>query len=153
MLNETEETIDKLQLFVVEPLNLFFPFEPDKLIRCPVYLTNNTDHDICFSIQPNIPYIFAVSLEGRLPSRSTQWHILTMQEQQQPPSNLDTIHILGAVTNSDFLLFGDIDSLYTEAEVVYDVKKEVKITSLYECASQLSSKVCSVNLLLIFGRN
>lgn len=147
MLNETEETIDKLQLFVVEPLNLCFPFEPDKLISCPVHLTNNADHDISFSIQPNIPDIFAGSLKGHLPPRSTQTHILMMRKQQQPPSNLDTIHILGAVTN------WDIGSLLAEAEVVYDVKKEVKVTTIYEFARQLSSKVCYVNLSLVFGRN
>jgi hypothetical protein len=144
MLNETEETIDEVykQLFVVEPSHLCFPFEPDKLIPCPVHLTNNADHDIAYKIQPHTPDIFVSSLHGIVRARSTQTCILTMQKQQKPPQNLDTVHIESVVSNNSF----------HAAEVVHDQRKAVKITSLYECASQLASKVYSVNLLLIEGK-
>jgi hypothetical protein len=65
-----------------------------------------------------------------------------MQKQQKPPQNLDTVHIESVVSNNSF----------HAAEVVHDQRKAVKITSLYECASQLASKVYSVNLLLIEGK-
>jgi hypothetical protein len=158
MLNETEETIDKLyrQLFVVKPLNLCFPFEPHKLIRCPVHLTNNSDHPTAFKIQPNTD-IIAGSLRGFVPARTTHTCILTMQKQRSPPPNLDTIRIQSVVANldtEDFFLFSiekNIDRYFTKPEAVHDETKEVKIMSRYECASQLaSSKVCSVNILLIF---
>jgi len=150
MLNETEETIDKLyqHLFVVQPPYLCFPFEPDKLIPCPVHLTNNADHHISFRIQTNTPDIFANSLRGIMPARSTQTYILTMQKQQKPPTNLDTIHIESVVAQ---VAFWDIGCSFTKLEAVHDESKVVKITSLSECASQLASKVCSVNLLLILG--
>ena len=150
MLNETEETIDKLyqHLFVVQPPYLCFPFEPDKLIPCPMHLTNNADHHISFRIQTNTPDIFANSLRGIVPARSTQTYILTMQKQQKPPTNLDTIHIESVVAIMPFSLTG---YSFTKPEAVHDESKVVKITSLSECASQLASKVCSVNLLLILG--
>ncbi|XP_066339684.1 uncharacterized protein [Miscanthus floridulus] len=140
MLNQTEETIDKLyrQLFVVQPLNLCFPFEPDKLIPCPVQLTNNADHHITYRIQPNTPDIFVGSLNGTVPARSTQTYILTMQKQQKPPPNLSTIHIQSVAANLD--LSWDIDYMFHKAEAVHDVLKQVKITSLRECASQLAFK-------------
>ncbi|XP_066341674.1 cysteine-rich receptor-like protein kinase 44 [Miscanthus floridulus] len=140
MLNQTEETIDKLyrQLFVVQPLNLCFPFEPDKLIPCPVQLTNNADHHIAYRIQPNSPDIFVGSLNGTVPARSTQTYILTMQKQQKPPPNLSTIHIQSVAANLDLSL--NIDYMFNKAEAVHDVSKQVKITSLHECASQLAFK-------------
>jgi hypothetical protein len=151
MLNETEETIDKLyqQLFVVEPPRLCFPFEPDKPISCPVHLINNADHDIDFRIQPDTDIFFS-SLHGFVPARSTQTYILTMQKQQKPLPNLDMIHIESVVAN---MSLSGIGYSFTKAEVVHDETKEVKITSLYECASRLASKVCSVNLLLVLGKN
>jgi hypothetical protein len=66
-----------------------------------------------------------------------------MQKQQKPPQNLDTVHIESVVSNW---------YSFHAAEVVHDQRKAVKITSLYECASQLASKVYSVNLLLIEGK-
>jgi len=148
MLNKTEETIDKLyqQLFVVEPPHLCFPFEPDKLISCPVHLTNNADHDISFRIQSNTPDILAWSLHGVIPARSTQTCILTMPTQQKPPPNLDIIHIQSVVC-SGYNYFS-----FTKAEAVHDETKEVKTASLYECASQLASTVCFVNSLLVLGK-
>ena len=150
MLNETEETIDKLyqQLFVVEPPHLCFPFVPDKLIPCPVELTNNADHHIAYRIQPNTPDIFVGSLNGTVPARSTQTDILTMQKQQKPPPNLSTIHIQSVAANLDLSL--NIDYMFNKAEAVHDVLKQVKITSLHECASQLASKVCSEKILYVF---
>ncbi|CAD6257380.1 unnamed protein product [Miscanthus lutarioriparius] len=145
MLNQTEETIDKLyrQLFVVQPLNLCFPFEPDKLIPCPVQLTNNAYHNIAYRIQPNTPDIFVGSLNGTVPARSTQTYILTMQKQQKPPPNLSTIHIQSNAANLDFWL--NFDYMFNKAEAVHDVLKQVKITSLHECASQQAFKVLSLN--------
>jgi len=150
MLNETEETIDKLyqHLFVVQPPYLCFPFEPDKLIPCPVHLTNNADHNISFRIQTNTPDIFANSLRGIMPARSTQTYILTMQKQQKPPPNLDTVHIQSVAINLD--LTWNIDDTFNKVEAVHDVLKQVKTASLYECASLLASKVCSENSLYIF---
>jgi len=150
MLNETEETIDKLyqQLFVVEPSTLCFPFEPDKLISCPVQLTNNADHDIAYRIQPNTPDIFVGSFNGFVPARSTKTYVLRMQKQQKPPPNLDTVHIQSVAINLD--LTWNIDDTFNKVEAVHDVLKQVKTASLYECASLLASKVCSENSLYIF---
>jgi coatomer subunit beta' len=46
----------KLLELDLHPLELHFPFKPNKLIKCPLTLTNKTDHHIGFWITPTSSY-------------------------------------------------------------------------------------------------
>ncbi|KAL6868101.1 hypothetical protein ACP4OV_014946 [Aristida adscensionis] len=73
ILNGTETTLDETykQLFVVQPGSLCFPFEPDKLIPCPLQITNKTDQDMPFDILAMTPNLFVgSSLRGVVPASS-----------------------------------------------------------------------------------
>ncbi|KAL6868104.1 hypothetical protein ACP4OV_014949 [Aristida adscensionis] len=73
ILNGTETTLDETykQLFVVQPGSLCFPFEPDKLIPCPLQITNKTDQDMPFNILAMTPNLFVgSSLRGVVPASS-----------------------------------------------------------------------------------
>ncbi|KAL6868108.1 hypothetical protein ACP4OV_014953 [Aristida adscensionis] len=96
MLNETEtgcqetETVTNTAMLEIQPRELRFAFKPNKLILCPLYLTNSTDHRIAFRLQPGNPEKYYTEwLCGVVPPGSTYTLIVTMKEQQQQPLDLD----------------------------------------------------------------
>ncbi|CAL4988699.1 unnamed protein product [Urochloa decumbens] len=91
-LNETEagcqekETATCTELLEIQPLELRFAFELNKLIPCPLYLSNSTDHRIAFRLRPENPErYFTEWLCGVVPPRSYYTLTVTMKEQKQHP--------------------------------------------------------------------
>ncbi|CAO2148453.1 unnamed protein product, partial [Urochloa humidicola] len=61
-------------------------FESNKLIPCPLYLSNSTDHHIAFRLRPGKPErYFTEWLCGVVPPRSYYILTVTMKEQKQHP--------------------------------------------------------------------
>lgn len=100
----------------IHPLELRFPFEPNKLIQCPVTLTNKTDHYVGVWITPTGPdtgsYLRfpAVVMWERKPGedpylpvfsmlepRSTVSVLVTMKQHQRPTRDTGTFEVLMAI--------------------------------------------------------
>lgn len=94
------------KLLDVHPLELRFPFEPNKLIECPVTLTNRTDRLVGVWITLTFPdtqsdYDFQYSWDGELwddtrsslldwlEPNSSKVIYVSMGKQQQPPLQED----------------------------------------------------------------
>ncbi|XP_045085308.1 uncharacterized protein [Aegilops tauschii subsp. strangulata] len=99
-------------LLDIHPCQLDFLFEPNKLISCPLRLTNNLgDQHVAFRCVPKTPEIYLDGLsqfQGVLPPRSTCTYVLTMEMQQHPPTNMDALSLIleSCVVPQDI---GDID--------------------------------------------
>jgi len=95
-LNASENMV--CELLDVHPSQLRFLFGPNKLISCPLRLTNKTDdHHVAFRCLPKTPesYMDGLSrLHGILPPRSTCTYVVTMEKQQQLPTNMDAFSII-----------------------------------------------------------
>jgi hypothetical protein len=87
-----------IELLDVHPLQLRFPFEPKKLISCPLRLTNNTDENhVAFRCIPKTPKMYfneLSRLRGIVPPRSTCTYVVTMEQQNQKPNNMDAFTII-----------------------------------------------------------
>ncbi|XP_066353688.1 uncharacterized protein [Miscanthus floridulus] len=84
------------ELLGISTSKLIFPFKPNKKVRCILNLTNKTENDnVYFGIRPNNPdrYI-AEGLVGFVQPHFTLGVIVTMKEQQQPPSSEDELQII-----------------------------------------------------------
>ncbi|KAJ1275297.1 hypothetical protein BS78_05G125300 [Paspalum vaginatum] len=113
-LNETEtsccqekETVTsrEAELLDIQPLELRFPFELNKLIPCSLYLGNSTDHRIAFRLRPLKPErYFTEWLCGVVPPRSTYTLTVTMKEQEHPPLDIDKFLIDQSSIMDDFQL-------------------------------------------------
>jgi coatomer subunit beta' len=86
----------------VYPLEIWFPFEPEKVIKCPVTLTNKTDDLVGVWItptsldarfNPGYPYVWQQhyieddrksSIFRRLVPHSSETIYMTMRKQEQP---------------------------------------------------------------------
>lgn len=75
------------ELLDVHPLQLRFSFQPNKLVSCPLHVTNNTDdHHVAFRCFPKIPqsyYDQLFWLRGIVLPRSSCTYIVTMEEQEK----------------------------------------------------------------------
>uniref|UniRef100_A0ACD5VTT5 Uncharacterized protein n=1 Tax=Avena sativa TaxID=4498 RepID=A0ACD5VTT5_AVESA len=134
MLNETEilqtyhgALIEQMcmvkvtELIDVQPLQLHFCFWENRLMSCPLHVTNNTDdHDVIVRLVPKFQegksyYHNLQSLGGVVPPRSTHTFVVIMKEQQQPPTTMDRLAIVVVsfpVKVEDRL---DMDRLFTRA--------------------------------------
>lgn len=156
MLNKTETgcqekgTVTSTELLGIHPLELRFPFEPNKLIPCPLHLTNSTDHRIAFRLQPgNLERYFAEWLCGVVPPRSTYTLIVTMKELQSPPDTDEFLIEQSSVMGEDELK----DISQGKADIEYDnfftvvqekgVDKvhELTLTAICDPQGQTSSEV------------
>lgn len=156
MLNKTEtgcqeeETVTSTELLGIHPLELRFPFEPNKLIPCPLHLTNSTDHRVAFRLQPGNPErYYAEWLCGVVPPRSTYTLIVTMKELQSPPDTDEFLIEQSRVMGEDELK----DISQGKADIEYDnfftvvqekgVDKvhELTLTAICDPQGQTSSEV------------
>ncbi|GJN10187.1 hypothetical protein PR202_ga28261 [Eleusine coracana subsp. coracana] len=70
----------------IEPLELHFPFEPNKLMSCSLHLTNNTDDYIVFNIQATNPQQYCIEPKrDGVPPRSKCSVTIMVQPQEQAP--------------------------------------------------------------------
>ncbi|KAL6868106.1 hypothetical protein ACP4OV_014951 [Aristida adscensionis] len=149
ILNGTETTLDEMykQLFVVQPGSLCFPFEPDKLIACPLQITSKINQEIAIRILPKTPNLFVgSSLRGYVPPRSTHTHILIMEKKQNPTLlSPDSIVIQSSVVG------WRRDFLYGGQGIHHDEMKEVRLTSFHANENQVTLepriKILSTNFI------
>ncbi|KAF8731659.1 hypothetical protein HU200_015587 [Digitaria exilis] len=80
----------------VYPLELRFPFEPNKPICCPISLINKTEGEVYFTIIPTNPdrYACPETFKGTVQPRSTCAVTVTMKKQPHPPTNMGQFRIL-----------------------------------------------------------
>ncbi|KAK3118962.1 hypothetical protein QOZ80_9BG0711440 [Eleusine coracana subsp. coracana] len=112
-LDDTERPLIKklsTQLLDIYPAQLLFPFEPNKLIPCLLYLTNTTDDCVMFELEPNHPerYLDGECLWGSIPPRSTYTLIVTAKEQQEPPQEIDKFVIKSIIQSNDSKKFHEV---------------------------------------------
>nr|XP_045086223.1 vesicle-associated protein 1-1-like [Aegilops tauschii subsp. strangulata] len=85
------------ELLGVHPLQLRFPFEPNKLIPYQLNLTNNSDEYVDFRCVPKKPKSFLNGLSrlhGSMPPNTSCIYVVTMEKHQQPPANMDTLDVI-----------------------------------------------------------
>ena len=77
-------------LLLVEPLELFFPFEINKDISCPLYLTNQTNCYIAFNIHPasQLQYCIKPNLGIVPPLCSCRVNITLQAQDKAPPKDM-----------------------------------------------------------------
>ncbi|KAL6658125.1 hypothetical protein ACP70R_003711 [Stipagrostis hirtigluma subsp. patula] len=88
------------ELIHIYPMELRFPFEPNKRIRCTLSLTNKTDNEVCFLIIPNSPERYICKNECKVLAHSTSVFYVTMKEQPELPLSVDEFHLLITTTRS-----------------------------------------------------
>ncbi|XP_048550717.1 coatomer subunit beta'-2-like isoform X1 [Triticum urartu] len=85
------------ELLGVHPLQLRFPFEPNKLIPCQLNLTNNSDEYVDFRCVPKNPKSFLNGLSrlhGSMLPNTSCIYVVTMEKHQQPPANMVTLDVI-----------------------------------------------------------
>ncbi|CAN6371435.1 unnamed protein product [Urochloa humidicola] len=82
------------ELIDVYPMELCVPFEPNKRIQCAVSLINKTEDEIFFLIIPNNSERYICANEFYVLPHSTCVFSVIIQEQLEPPLDLDELGIL-----------------------------------------------------------
>uniref|UniRef100_A0ACD5ZFU7 Uncharacterized protein n=1 Tax=Avena sativa TaxID=4498 RepID=A0ACD5ZFU7_AVESA len=86
-----------IELLDVHPLRLCFPFEPNKLISCPLHVKNKTDRYVAFRCLPETRercFNKLWQLWDTLPPRSTRTYVVTVGKQQDQPQDVDKLAVM-----------------------------------------------------------
>ncbi|KAJ1253750.1 hypothetical protein BS78_K198400 [Paspalum vaginatum] len=168
-LNETEtsccqekETVTsrEAELLDIQPLELRFPFELNKLIPCSLYLGNSTDHRIAFRLRPLKPErYFTEWLCGVVPPRSTYTLTVTMKEQEHPPLDIDKFLIDQSSIMDDFQLKDisqgqadvEFNNFFEEVQAMgVDMVHEQTLMAVCDPQAETTSEVSILYLFLFF---
>lgn len=121
-------------LLDVHPLQIGFPFEPNKLISCLLRLTNNTDdHHLAVRFLPKKQGSFIFEqlgrkLRGIVPPRSTHTYVVTMRQQQLPPVDTDALAMILESCVAPKGIWGVAN--YFSVEVIEEIGGEVREAQL-----------------------
>lgn len=85
----------------VHPLELRFPFKPNKSIACSFRLTNNTDEHVAFRLKKKggswEDYLAELPMHGIVPPRSTYTLVVTTREMEELPRETNVGLILQTI--------------------------------------------------------
>lgn len=89
------------ELLLLQQVMLCFPFEPNKVITCPLELTNNTDKRVAFRLTDKSTESFInLPLHGLVPPNTTYTLVLTTKEKKDRPRKYIADLILQSVISS-----------------------------------------------------
>lgn len=125
------------QLLNVHPLTLCFPFEPNKLISCPLQLTNNTYEHVAFRlIEKSGNCIIRQPLYGIVPARSAYTLVVTTEKKTEQPEMINSDLILESSNLGDeriqtFESQLGCDSFFKQVKETKNVLQEVILEAVY----------------------
>lgn len=136
------------ELLGVHPLQLCFSFQPDKLVSCPLQVTNNTaDQHVAFRCFPKTLHSYydqLFCLRDILPPRSRCTYIVTMEKQQKPPTNMDALVVIlkSCVAHEGMETLKVDDSFFKKVrEENRGNVHEVAVTAICDTTGEMTSKV------------
>jgi coatomer subunit beta' len=126
-------------LLDVYPLDLFFRFEPNKLISCSLNLTNNTDEQVAFGLvkksDEQTCFLSTLSMFGIVDPRTTYTLVVIMNKHENLPleRNIDLI----LQTSTYYSILSDVNRCMQYFRNVEELGKTVhKVTLKGVCALQ-----------------
>ncbi|MED6215779.1 hypothetical protein PIB30_001397 [Stylosanthes scabra] len=135
-LNRSEMSTD--ELFTIEPLELKFPFEHEKMISCSLQLTSKTDSYVAFKVKTTNPDKYYVRPNiGIVLPRSTCDVIVTMLAQMEVPPDMQCKDkfLFQSVRTFDGASWKDINAEMFKQEEGH-VVEECKLRVVYDLPPQ-----------------
>ncbi|VAI82143.1 unnamed protein product [Triticum turgidum subsp. durum] len=144
-------------LLLLHQFVLCFPFEPNKVITCPLELTNNTDNHVAFRLMDKSmgSSFLGLPLYGLVPPNTPYTLIVTTQEKEDQPRK----YIIDVILHAATLILGDdehINTFQSQPDKFFQdmgvAVQEVKLKALYSQPphiTTLSSKTISPTTKII----
>ncbi|VAI82144.1 unnamed protein product [Triticum turgidum subsp. durum] len=123
-------------LLLLHQFVLCFPFEPNKVITCPLELTNNTDNHVAFRLMDKSmgSSFLGLPLYGLVPPNTPYTLIVTTQEKEDQPRK----YIIDVILHAATLILGDdehINTFQSQPDKFFQdmgvAVQEVKLKALY----------------------
>uniref|UniRef100_A0A453TEB3 MSP domain-containing protein n=1 Tax=Aegilops tauschii subsp. strangulata TaxID=200361 RepID=A0A453TEB3_AEGTS len=124
------------ELLLLQQFTLCFPFEPNKVITCPLQLTNNTDKHVAFRLTDKSmeSSFIRLPLYGIVPPNTPFTLIITTQEKEELPQK----YIIDVILHNATLILEDdeyINTFQSQPDNFFremgNAVQEVKLKALY----------------------
>lgn len=126
----------------IQPTELRFNFEPNKLIPCSLHLTNNTDEHVPFKVMAKSrlmetrKHFLSLPLYGIVPPRSTYTLVVTTDKGESLPEERDI----------DFVLQNTMGD-----ECLKAFRNQYDCDQYFETAKELGNMVHNVTLKVVYA--
>ncbi|VAI94428.1 unnamed protein product [Triticum turgidum subsp. durum] len=132
------------ELLLLHQSALCFPFKPNKVVLCPLQLTNNTDKHVAFRLmEKSIKSSFLLlPMYGLVPPNTPYTLIVTTQVNEELPQK----YIIDVILHSATLILGDdehINTLRSQSEIFFqemgNAVQEVKLKATYTLPGHITT--------------
>uniref|UniRef100_A0A453TE59 Protein kinase domain-containing protein n=1 Tax=Aegilops tauschii subsp. strangulata TaxID=200361 RepID=A0A453TE59_AEGTS len=134
------------ELLLLHQFALYFPFEPNKVVMCPLQLTNNTDKHVAFRLMDkSIKSSFLLlPMYGLVPPNTPYTLIVTTQVNEELPQK----YIIDVILHSATLILGDdehINTLRSQPDNFFqemgNAVQEVKLKAIYTLPGKITTSL------------
>lgn len=138
------------ELLLLHQSTLCFPFKPNKVVMCPLQLTNNTDKHVAFRLmEKSIKSSFLLlPMYGLVPPNTPYTLIVTTQVNEERPQK----YIIDVILQSATLTLGDdehINTLRSQPDNFFqemgNAVQEVKLKATYTLPGHITTSFSKMN--------
>uniref|UniRef100_M8BKC7 Putative coatomer subunit beta'-3 n=1 Tax=Aegilops tauschii TaxID=37682 RepID=M8BKC7_AEGTA len=139
------------ELLLLQQFTLCFPFEPNKVITCPLQLTNNTDKHVAFRLTDKSmeSSFIRLPLYGIVPPNTPFTLIITTQEKEELPQK----YIIDVILHNATLILEDdeyINTFQSQPDNFFremgNAVQEVKLKALYTLPRHITPSLSKIIL-------